>query len=186
MQNAKNITRYDNVAIGLHWLVALGVLIMIGLGWYMTGIPKGTPARAVFYQYAQIDRRYAGRYHSDPRLLAMGSIRPLRCRPARQAGWSTLPNSVTRFCMRCSCSCPRSGSSPRISASTVLRYFGLFKIGPFFAENKTLYDLFQGFHDAAAAVLVAVIAIHVAAALKHLLLDKDGVFYRMLPGGRAS
>jgi len=26
------------------------------------------------------------------------------------------------------------------------------------------------------------IGIHVAAALKHLLLDKDGVFQRMLPG----
>jgi cytochrome b561 len=26
------------------------------------------------------------------------------------------------------------------------------------------------------------IAIHIAAALKHLLLDKDGVFQRMMPG----
>jgi cytochrome b561 len=28
---------------------------------------------------------------------------------------------------------------------------------------------------------VIVICIHIAGALKHLLLDKDGVFFRMLP-----
>ena len=38
----------------------------------------------------------------------------------------------------------------------------------------------------AATVLIAVIAIHIAAALKHLLIDKDGVFHRMLPGGRSA
>jgi cytochrome b561 len=61
-------------------------------------------------------------------------------------------------------------------------YFGLFKIGPFFAENKALWELFQGIHQAASEVLVIVIAIHIAGAFKHLLIDKDGVFYRMLPG----
>ncbi len=61
-------------------------------------------------------------------------------------------------------------------------YFGLFKIGPFMAENKGMWELFQGIHQAASEVLVIVIAIHVAAAFKHLLFDKDGVFLRMLPG----
>jgi len=61
-------------------------------------------------------------------------------------------------------------------------YFGLFKIGPFFPENRTLWELFQGIHHAASEVLVIVIVIHILAAGKHLLIDKDGVFYRMLPG----
>ena len=34
------------------------------------------------------------------------------------------------------------------------------------------------------AVLLALIALHVLAALKHLLIDRDRVFQRMLPGGR--
>ena len=57
-------------------------------------------------------------------------------------------------------------------------YFGLFKIGPFFAENKTLYELFQGIHHAASEVLVIVIAIHIAGAFKHLS-DRQG--WRVLP-----
>jgi len=33
--------------------------------------------------------------------------------------------------------------------------------------------------------LMAVLAVHVAAALKHLLIDRDGVFQRMWPWGDA-
>ena len=49
MENAKNVERYSNVAIALHWLVAIGVFVMIGLAWYMTEIPKGTPSRSFFF-----------------------------------------------------------------------------------------------------------------------------------------
>jgi len=66
-----------------------------------------------------------------------------------------------------------------------VKYFGLFQIGPLFAENKTLYDLFQGVHHAASEVLVIAVVVHIAAAFKHLLIDKDGVFARILPGARS-
>ena len=49
MENAKEIQPYDPVAIALHWIVAIGVFIMIGLGWYMVDIPRNTPARSTFY-----------------------------------------------------------------------------------------------------------------------------------------
>jgi cytochrome b561 len=185
MENAKNIVRYDNVAIGLHWLVALGVLIMIGLGWYMTGIPKGTPSRAFFYNLHKsigvtlaviiLIRAYWRWTHPAPPL------------PPGTASWVVNAARLSHALLYALLVfMPAVGFIASNFSKYGVTYFGLFKIGPFFPENKTLYDLFQGFHDAAAAVLVAVIAIHVAAALKHLLLDKDGVFYRMLPGGRAS
>jgi len=44
-----------------------------------------------------------------------------------------------------------------------------------------LYELFQSIHRAASAVLVGLICVHVAGALKHLVLDRDGVFFRMVP-----
>src|SRR5262245_29429253 len=49
MASNSDVQRYDRVAIALHWLVAIGVIVMIGLGWYMTGIPKGAPDRAVYF-----------------------------------------------------------------------------------------------------------------------------------------
>src|SRR5690554_3399816 len=33
-------TRYTKTAIILHWLIAIAILFMLGLGWYMTGLPR--------------------------------------------------------------------------------------------------------------------------------------------------
>jgi len=183
MESAKTIERYDNVAIALHWLVAIGVLVMIGLGWYMTDIPKGTPARAFYFNLHKsigvtlgiiVLIRAIWRWNHPPPPL-----------PAGTASWvvnaarlsHTLLYALLIFM-------PTVGFIASNFTKYGVTYFGLFKIGPFFSENKTLYDLFQGFHEAAASVLVAVIVIHIAAAVKHLASDKDDVFHRMLPGNR--
>ena len=41
--------RYNNVAITLHWIIAVLVLVLIGLGLYMTDIPRNTEERSFFY-----------------------------------------------------------------------------------------------------------------------------------------
>jgi cytochrome b561 len=185
MGSNENIQRYDKVAIALHWLVAIGVFVMIGLGWYMVDIPKGTPARALFYNTHKsigvtlaiiiLIRVFWRWQHPAPPL------------PPGTASWvvnaARLSHSLLYALL---VFMPVVGFIASNFTKYGVTYFGLFKIGPFFAENKTMYDLFNGFHHAAAAVLVAVIAIHIAAALKHLVIDKDGVFHRMLPGGRSS
>ena len=40
--------RYGAVAQTLHWLVALGVVWQLGLGWYMGDLPN-TPAKIALY-----------------------------------------------------------------------------------------------------------------------------------------
>jgi len=180
MANPSNIQRYDKVAITLHWIVAIGVFVLIGLGWYMVDLPRNTPARAFFYNLHKsigvtlaivVLIRVVWRWNHPPPPL-----------PAGTPGWvvnaSRLSHSLLYALLVFQ---PVVGFISSNFTKYGVTYFGLFKIGPFFPENKTLYDLFQGFHHAGATVLVAVIVIHVAAAFKHLLVDKDGVFYRMLP-----
>jgi cytochrome b561 len=62
-----------------------------------------------------------------------------------------------------------------------VNYFGLFKIPPMGSENKVIYDLLQGIHEVTATLLIALVVIHVLAAFKHLLINRDKVFQRMLP-----
>jgi cytochrome b561 len=50
--------------------------------------------------------------------------------------------------------------------------------------NKALSDKLFMIHGYVAWALVTVIAIHILAALKHLLINKDGVFQRMWFGAR--
>ena len=184
MENAKNVERYNNVAIALHWLVAVGVFVMIGLAWYMTEIPKGTPSRSFFFNLHKsigltlgiivLIRAYWRWKHPAPPL------------PPGTPSWIVNASRLSHGLLYALLVfMPIVGFIASNFTKYGVTYFGLLKIGPFFGENKTLYDLFQGFHQAAATVLVAVVVIHIAAALKHLLIDRDGVFYRMLPGGRS-
>ena len=40
---------YGGTAVALHWVLALLVLVLYGIGWYMVEIPKGTPPVAYYY-----------------------------------------------------------------------------------------------------------------------------------------
>jgi hypothetical protein len=44
-----------------------------------------------------------------------------------------------------------------------------------------LKDLCSAVHLGLACLITALVAIHIAAALKHLFVNRDGVFQRMLP-----
>jgi len=48
--------------------------------------------------------------------------------------------------------------------------------------DREVYRFFNRFHVYLSHAFAVLIAIHAAAALKHLLFDRDQVFHRMLPG----
>ena len=48
-------------------------------------------------------------------------------------------------------------------------------------DDAGLRSLFFGIHEVSAWVLIALILLHVAGALKHQLVDRDGLMSRMLP-----
>ena len=60
-----------------------------------------------------------------------------------------------------------------------IKYFGLVEFPPWGYEDRQIYALFNGTHKALAVVFIALIAIHVLAALKHAAIDRDGVVRRM-------
>jgi cytochrome b561 len=77
---------------------------------------------------------------------------------------------------------PLSGFSASQFTKFGVTYFGLFKIPPMGTENKDIYELLQGIHETTSYLLAMLLVLHIAAALKHLIVDRDGVFQRMLPG----
>lgn len=176
--------RYTNVAIALHWIIAVLVLTMIGLGLYMTGIPKGTPERAFFYNLHKsigvttalivIIRLWWRAKNSPPPLPAS--------MPAWQITASKLSHTLLYACLLLM---PLSGFAASQFTKYGVNYFFVIKIPPMGPENKVVYDFLQGVHEATGWTLIVLVTIHVLAALKHLLRDRDGVFERMLPGSHA-
>ena len=49
-------------------------------------------------------------------------------------------------------------------------------------KDKALADAIKPWHGALAWVLMSLVALHVAAAMKHTFIDRDGLLRRMLPG----
>jgi cytochrome b561 len=170
--------RYERSAVVLHWIVALLIIALIATGWYMVGIPKNTPERAFFFNL----------HKSMGIVTAMFIVTLIVWRVRHEA--PLLPSAMPRW--------ERTAASVNhrlfyvvmvLLALTGYLTSSFSKYGPkLFGialphwgwEDAALRDNFAAVHRIAALVFAVLIAIHIAAALKHLLVDKDGVFQRML------
>jgi len=172
--------RYDRVAVALHWLIAFGVLEQIGLGWWMLDIPKQpVGVRAGWFNLhksigltlgALVVLRLAWRLAHRPPPL-----------PPSLPRWQQAAAIAThRLLYLCLLVMPLSGYLGSSFSGYPVRFFGITLPG-WAARNDALKDLFSQIHYAAAAVFMLLIALHAAAALKHLLA-RDGLFGRMWPG----
>lgn len=67
------------------------------------------------------------------------------------------------------------------STGRAVEVFDLFTLpSPFAGRSPALHELAEDVHGAASKLFWPLIALHVAGALKHLLVDRDGAFQRML------
>jgi len=60
-------------------------------------------------------------------------------------------------------------------------FFGLFQFPNFIEKNMKMAETFFTLHKYTAYLLLALIALHILAALKHHFIDRDVVLKRMLP-----
>jgi cytochrome b561 len=179
--NVQTAGRYNNLAIALHWVVAVLVLVMIGLGVYMTDIPRGTPERSEFYNLHKsiglttgiivLFRLWWRRKNPPPPL------------PSSMSSWQVTASNIShRLLYACLIIMPVVGFSASQFTKWGVTYFEMFKIPPLAYPDKEIYAFLQGVHENTAYVLMAVLVIHILAALQHLVVKKDGIFQRMLPG----
>jgi cytochrome b561 len=172
--------RYDRVAIALHWLIGLALLGQIGFGLLLDDIaPRGTPARAATINLHKsfgivlgvlIVLRLLWRLrHPPPAWPAVV--------PANQQRLATLGHRTLYACMLLM---PLSGYVASNFSKHGVKFFGTaFK--PWGPDLPQVYNFFNAIHVATAFVFAALIVGHVAIALKHALVDRDGVFSRILP-----
>lgn len=169
---------YGVPAIALHWLVALLVIAMLILGYYMINVPKGTPGRAFYFNLHKsigvvtgvlILLRLAWRLtHQTPPLPV---DRPRW--EVRAARWS---HRLLYLCMVVQ---PTSGYISSSFNKYGVKFFGI-PLPKWGWENPGLRDFFGLIHYVTGAAFTALVVLHVLAALKHLLIDHDNVFQRML------
>jgi cytochrome b561 len=174
--------RYTRTAIALHWIIAAIILFQIGYGWYLTGIPRGVPARTVVVNLHKSIGLTVGLLI----LLRLGwrASHPAPAFPASMGPWEArLASWVHRALYGCMLVMPLSGYLASNFSKYGIRYFGLIALAPWGVNSKPVYAVLNSIHVVTSYVFVALIAGHLLAALKHAIIDRDTVFRRMWPRG---
>lgn len=176
--------RYSHTAIVLHWVLGLTILGLFGMGLYMTSLPF-SPARLKLYNW----HKWAG-----ITLLALSVLRVLwratHRPPALPASiakampaWQHWAHHGTHYVMYALFFLvPLIGWAYSSAAGFPIVVFGVLPLPDFVPVDKALAELIKPFHELSAFALVGLAGLHIAAALKHQLVDKDGLIGRMLPG----
>jgi cytochrome b561 len=170
---------YDRTTVLFHWIVGIAVLAQFALGWWMIDIPKDPPGvRAWWFNVhksigitlaAFVVIRLLWRL-SHPAPVLPGTLPRLQRIAATTTHWALYACMVIM---------PASGYLGSSFTRYPIKYFGntLPHWGWDWPAAKTLLS---AIHFTTACILGALIALHVAAALWHLL-RRDGLFSRMWP-----
>ena len=77
---------------------------------------------------------------------------------------------------------PLLGWTTASAYGVTVRLFGLIPLPALTAPDKAFAEALGEVHGATAVLLLALIALHVAGVLYHVLVKRDRVVHRMLPG----
>ena len=172
--------RYSSTAIALHWLIALLIIGNFTLGLVMTDIPGLTPTKLRYFSW----HKWAG-----VTILLLATLRLLwRLRstppayPATMAPWqrrgAQLSHSLLYVMMF---AVPLSGYFYSLAAGVPVVYFGVVPLPVLIDADPALKPVLGALHYWLNIGLASLVVLHVLAAFKHSLVDRDGVMGRMLP-----
>lgn len=171
--------RYDNVAIALHWLLALMILGSFCVGLYMTGLPFSMQ-RVKLYNW----HKWAGMT-----ILALSALRllwRLSHRPPPEAPgprWQQLAAKTTHRAMYLLFfAIPLVGWAYSSAAGFQIVVYGVLPLPNLLPADKALAEVIKPWHGWLAYALAALVFLHVVAGLKHHFVDRDGLLQRMRPG----
>ena len=180
--------RYSLVSILLHWTIAALILAQIPLGFRMSDLPFGEAKFELFQLHKSVGIT----------ILALSLVRlswrlthPAPPLPEHMARWEKLFARATHvgfyFVMIAT---PLGGwvlvSASEFNVPTMI--WGAIPLPhlPGFESmdadgKRAVYERVAAGHAALAWTTLGLLALHVAGALKHHLLDRDAVLWRMLP-----
>lgn len=193
-----NVSRYTKTAVILHWLIAIAILGMFALGWYMTDLPKEGPKQMAYdlfdwgiytWQLAEeaSPRTFYYNLHKSLgiTLLALIAIRILwritHKPPPMLSSYKSyekkLATGAHHLLYLLMVALPVSGIIMSAYSKYGIKWFGI----PFIKglDNNIMRKFYVEVHEIIGFVILAIIALHIIGALKHKFIDKDDTLKRM-------
>lgn len=171
--------RYTRVAIGLHWVIALIIFGTFALGVYMHELPL-SPTKLKLYSY----HKWIGVTIFALvlfRLFWRLGHRPPPPPPSMPA-WQHRAAAFTHVALYAlTLAIPISGWLMSSASGFQVVYLGMLPLPDLLAKDKALADQLKDAHQLLNISMLALVVLHIAAALKHHLLDRDDVLARIFP-----
>ena len=170
--------RYTRTAIVLHWLLALMIAGAFAVGLYMTALPF-SPRKLEIYTW----HKWAG-----ITILAFSVLRlvwRLLHRPPRDLpmpGWQqTAAHAAHLALYALFFAVPLVGWAYSSAAGRPVVLYGVLPLPDFVRVDRDLALALRAWHEGLNWALAAVVAVHVAGALKHQFVDRRPELQRMWP-----
>lgn len=168
--------RYTGTAIVLHWLLALLIVGTFALGVYMHDLPF-SPTRLKYYSW----HKWAG-----VTILLLSFLRlawRLTHRPPADVampGWQATAGHATHHLLYALFFIvPLVGWAYSSAAGFPIVWFGVLQLPDFVPVDKALAEAIKPWHERSAMLMAALVVLHVAGAVKHQFIDRDGLIDRM-------
>ncbi len=178
--------RYGGVTKFFHWLTALLIATLIGLGFYASDLPFETQAqlteKAWFFSlhktlgitvfFVALLRIFWA--FSQPKPGLLNADRKAESLLAETIHWVLYASLII---------VPLAGWISHAAASGFAPIWWLFGQNlPFIPKNTDVEHAFGALHEIAGKVLIGAVILHILGALKHHFIDGDSTLRRMLPG----
>ena len=173
-------SRYDRVAAWLHWAIGALLLVEIVFGLLLDDIaPRGTPARAGVINLHKSVGIVLGVLIVLRIVWRLGHAPP-PWPPSMSAARQRAANAGHVALYACMLVAPLSGYIGSNFSRHGVRFFGA-ELAPWGPDWPRAYAFLVGVHDVSSYLLLALTIGHVAMALRHALVEHDGIFDRIVP-----
>ncbi len=180
-------SRYTTTAIALHWVLGLALAGLFCLGLYMADLPFSPQKLKLlnWHKWAGVSILMLSAVRLLWRLTHRPPALPHDVKLAMPA-WQRTAHSLTHVGLYVLFfAVPLIGWAYSSAAGFPVVLFGLFPIPDFVSPDKALAAVIKPWHEASAWAMAALVALHVAGALKHHFIDRDSLLRRMWPLARS-
>lgn len=176
---ARNSTvRYGYVAQILHWAIVALLIVQIALAKIAEGLPLGLEKLATLARHKSVGITILGLAVVRLAWRLCNRPPPLPAMPR----WQAIAAHVNHWTLYALLFVmPVTGWLMSSASNYPVSWFGLAQLPDLVAPDPALKERFEAVHETLAKALIALALLHIAAALKHQFVDRNGLLHRMLP-----
>jgi len=174
--------RWSAPTMALHWLSAVLIFVLLGLGWFMVHGDLDAPTKFDLFQL----HKSLGFLSLALLLLRLGArfAEPAPPAPPSMRDWERRAAALTHITLYALLLIAVLSGWLRVSSAIIpipSRFFGLFVIPNLVGADAALAANMALLHYIVSRLIIGLLILHIAAALKHHLVDRDDILLRMLP-----